>query len=1019
MKRIFALLVLACLTRCPDIFAQAAGFGSITGVVRDATGARIPGASVTIANEEKGIVRNLISNEAGLFTAPALVPATGYTITVKLSGFQDFNARNVSLEVGQQINFDAELAVAGATTELIVISESPIVDSTKVDVSQVVTSAQIQEMPINGRRVDSFVLMAPAVVPDGTFGLISFRGIAGGNSFLTDGNDTTNQFYNENAGRTRISSQISQDAVQEFQVLSSGYAAEFGRASGGVVNTVTRSGGNSLHGTGYWFFRNQAFNARDRYATVNPDETRHQFGGSVGGPIRPDKLFYFMNVELTRRDFPLVNRLINAQFFDSGGNFLQSCGAATVAQCTAARNFLNRQFQTLERTANSELGFAKLDWLATERNTLSMSFNGLRWVSPNGIQTQAVLTNGNGIGNNANSTVRTRYGRVSWTTIATNSIVNEFRFGWFKDRLFDYVNPALIPTETGTVGITVAGQANLGTATDYPRLNPSEQRFQFADSLSWTRGNHSLKFGVDIATTQDYLDILRNRAGSYNYSTWAAFAQDFSGNTTGGKRWNTFSQTIGNPILDFRTTDYAFFAQDQFRATNKLTLNYGLRYDFSDLPSATVVNPHYPQTASIHEPKKNFAPRFGFAYSVSPQTVVRGGYGLFYARFQGALIQSLFLSNGIYQPAVSLNGTNANDLAAGPVFPNRLPLTATGLPTGTVSVLFASPDFRNPYTQQADLAVERQLTSTMALTLNYIWSRGVQITTNRDLNVGPTGPEVTYRINDASGNQVGSYTTPTYRTANRVDTRYFRITQVENGGRTYYDALAAQLKKRMSRGIETSLAYTWSHAIDTANQGGGSNALFFDFLRSTANGSYSQDKGSSSLDQRHRLVVSSIFQPTFTSSTSNVARFLINNWQLTQITTAASSQPATTTLRVVSLPFTGAPSTSTLNGFGGSNRVPFLPFSNLNIDTTFRTDARVSKLLPIKEGVKLYVNFEGFNIFNHVSNTFVATEAFSAANVGGVGVITPSNGLGIGNQSQGFPDGTNARRAQFSMRLVF
>ena len=222
MNRIFALLVLVCLTRCPDIFGQAAGFGSITGVVRDATGARIPGASVTIANEEKGIVRNLISNEAGLFTAPALVPATGYTVTVKLSGFQDFNARNIELQVGQQIQIDAELAVAGATTELVVISESPILDSTKVDVSQVVNSAQIQEMPINGRRVDSFVLMAPAVVPDGTFGLISFRGIAGGNSFLTDGNDTTNQFYNENAGRTRISSHISQDAVQEFQVLSSG-----------------------------------------------------------------------------------------------------------------------------------------------------------------------------------------------------------------------------------------------------------------------------------------------------------------------------------------------------------------------------------------------------------------------------------------------------------------------------------------------------------------------------------------------------------------------------------------------------------------------------------------------------------------------------------------------------------------------------------------------------------------------------------------------------------------------------
>src|SRR5205823_2304943 len=138
---------------------------------------------------------------------------------------------------------------------------------------------QIQNLPINGRRVDSFVLLTPAVVPDGTFGLLSFRGIAGGNSFLTDGNDTTEQFYNENAGRTRITTQISQDAVQEFQVLSDGYSAEFGRALGGVVNTVTRSGANSLHGTSYWFYRNQDFNALDRYATggFKPDESRKQF----------------------------------------------------------------------------------------------------------------------------------------------------------------------------------------------------------------------------------------------------------------------------------------------------------------------------------------------------------------------------------------------------------------------------------------------------------------------------------------------------------------------------------------------------------------------------------------------------------------------------------------------------------------------------------------------------------------------------------------------------------------------
>ena len=275
--------------------------------------------------------------------------------------------------------------MSGAAQTVEVTSGAPIVETTKTGVSQVVTTAQIDNLPINGRRVDSFVLLTPGVTNDGTFGLVSFRGIAGGNSFLTDGNDTTNTFYNENAGRTRISTQISQDAVQEFQVLTNGYSAEFGRASGGVINTVTRSGGNGVHGTGYWFFRNQDFNALDRYTPpdprdpsqpLRPEETRHQAGGSIGGPIIKDKLFYFFNVEIDSPRFPAGKPSCQSEPLqcgrqlrerDNAGRLL--CGdpsavprPATAAECSAAFGILDRQFQTLDRTANSELGFAKIDW---------------------------------------------------------------------------------------------------------------------------------------------------------------------------------------------------------------------------------------------------------------------------------------------------------------------------------------------------------------------------------------------------------------------------------------------------------------------------------------------------------------------------------------------------------------------------------------------------------------------------------------------------------------------------------
>ena len=217
-----ALVLLVCLLACNMLmFAQAvAGLGAISGSVRDATGAGVPGAEVVVANPAKGIRRVLTSNEAGIFTATSLVPSAGYTVTVKKEGFTEYMVRDVEVLVGQNVQFTVPLQVAGATTSINVEGVAPIVDATRTDVSQVVNSNQIQNMPINGRRVDSFVLMTPAVVNDGTFGLLSFRGTAGGNTFLTDGNDTTNQYYNENAGRTRITTQISQDAVQEFQVVS-------------------------------------------------------------------------------------------------------------------------------------------------------------------------------------------------------------------------------------------------------------------------------------------------------------------------------------------------------------------------------------------------------------------------------------------------------------------------------------------------------------------------------------------------------------------------------------------------------------------------------------------------------------------------------------------------------------------------------------------------------------------------------------------------------------------------------
>ncbi|HLH29942.1 MAG TPA: carboxypeptidase regulatory-like domain-containing protein, partial [Terriglobia bacterium] len=310
MKRTVALVLLM-LAFSAGAFAQAnAGLAAISGTVHDSSGAVVPGAMVLVTNQARGIQRTTLSTEGGVFTIPALIPSAGYSMKVSLQGFKGWEAKDFSLQVGQTLDFAVTMEVAGAQAEVSVTAEAPLVEDTKSGVSQVINQTQIDDLPINGRRVDSFVLLTPGVTNDGNFGLLTFRGIANGNSFLLDGNDSTERFFMENNGRTRVISQISQDAVQEFQVVSSNYTAEFGRASGGVVNTVTRSGSNDLHGTAYSFYRNRNFNAHDPYAPVdstgniiNPPDVRYQSGGSLGGVFIKDKLFYFVNGEYTHRNF--------------------------------------------------------------------------------------------------------------------------------------------------------------------------------------------------------------------------------------------------------------------------------------------------------------------------------------------------------------------------------------------------------------------------------------------------------------------------------------------------------------------------------------------------------------------------------------------------------------------------------------------------------------------------------------------------------------------------------------------
>jgi hypothetical protein len=1025
------LKFLACLVlfsfAAVSLWAQsAAGVAGISGVVHDASGAAVPGAKVVISSVAQGQVRSVTTNSAGLFTAPALTPGIGYSVTVTAAGFGVWDVKDIDLRVGQDLELTANLAVAQSTTQVEVTGAPPLVDTAKTDVSQVVGTNEIMNLPINGRRVDSFVLNTPGVTSDGTFGLLTFRGVEGNNSFLLDGNDNTQQYYDENGGRTRIVSQISADAVEEFQVVSTNFSAAYGRAMGGVVNTVTKSGGNLFHGSAFYFLRSTGFDARDPFATfstasgavvgINPSEHFVQTGGTVGGPIIKNKLFFFLSTDITRRNFPFVDSQIKVGVLDPINQVFIGCAApATQAQCTAINALLPRFYGTIPRTADNDLYFGRMDYHLSEKNTFTASFNFLRWLSPNGIQTGLSSTVGAGITGNGDDTVSLRNGSASWTYVPNGSIVNNFRYGLYTDREADGYDNAELGGGLGFLDVAVGG-VQLGPPTYLPRVQPLEVRNQFADDLSWSKGKHIFRFGVDIARTTDFVNSISPRYGSYTYQTPTQFAEDYT-NPTMGKNWSAYSQTFGNPAIDYAIKEIGFYAEDQWKVTDKLTLTLGARYEHSIAPKPVITNPDWPETDTIHTGALNLAPRVGAAYRLNSKTVIRGGFGTYFARLVSGLVEDALEGQGLYQQAVSLTGTNAAQLAIGPSLPNTLSAAPSGLTASAISLQFTAPNLKTPYSEQASLAVERQIGKDMVLTVSGIWSHGVNLYGTTDLNAPLQTTSFTYKIDDANNNQVGTFTTPVYLNP-RPNPKYAGVYETTNGVSSWYDALSVAFEKRFSHGFQSLASYTWSHAIDDG-QGSSTNAVFTGSTSIwTYNGNYVYDKGSSVIDQRQRFVYSWVWSPTLMRGNSAFAKYVANNWLLSSISTIASGRPVgSETIRLTDTPVTGMLSNSTLNGFGGNTRVPFLPVDSLYTPPVYREDLRVTKLIPLPwEKIKLSASMEAFNISNTWSPTGETTQAYTEAK--GVLTYTPT-AFGQGNADGGFPDGTQARRLQFSARLVF
>ncbi len=702
--------------------------------------------------------------------------------------------------------------------------------------------------------------------------------------------------------------------------------------------------------------------------------------------------------------------------------------------------------QLVPRTVDDNLLFGKIDYLINDRNRFSTEFNYLDFRSPNGIQTQSVKTDGSAVGNNANTNVFDRTLKSELTTVIGANAVNELRFGMFKDRQFDPNSTGLEPvTGPASFSLSSGNLSNIGYATSYPRLHPSELRFQLSDTYAWTLGRNALKFGVDWSHTEDYDYQLSNQFGTFTYSNINAFALDFS-NAVNGKNWNTYTQTFGNPVWDGNEQDVALFAQDEIHVTPKLTISPGLRYEHTSLPQpapgqalgALNIPVDWPNVSHLYYKPNNVAPRIGVAYAFDSKTVIRAGYGIFYNRYISQITDGLAKGNGSYQPSYSLSSTVASQFAAGPAFPHNL----TTLPGGAANaptIQFDTKDFRNSYSEQAQISVQREIAPNTSLTVSGIWSRGIHVASAYNANLSAPTTSYTYLIDNAAGAQVGSFTVPLYTRANLINPNYNSVIAMSSNANSWYNGLIVAVNHRYTSWFEGQANYTWSHSIDdnlggAAGAGGSSGVIYAQsYPTSFYNNDFADEKGSSATDQRHKLILTAIVNPKFTRGNSWVERTVVNGWQLSFVSTFASSFPINSTIGGVSsstlptVPGTTLFGTSSINGLGPSTsayntqRVPFQPVGDLNVPDTFRTDARIAKIFTVTERVKVQLAFEAQNVLNHLivsgPSPLQEEEYALQKNAAGQSVLVPYPLYRQVLQTITPPDGTTARRAQASLRI--
>ena len=949
-----ALLAGVLLTVASASAQSQATTGNIEGRVVDPNGAAVPGVTVTATNQETALAKSAETDSEGIYQIIFLPPGKYRVTSTAAKGFAAGDFSNVIVTVGGKTPLDIQLQVGATTTMVDVAAEGQIVETTRSSVASTINDRAIQNLPVNGRNFLDFATLTPGVVREPTrTGDLTVGGQKGTlNSLQVDGTDNNNTFFGQSFGRTgtRPPYQFSEESVQEFQVNQNGFSAEFGRAGGAVINVVTKSGTNQWHGSAFEYFRDESLNSNTPILTARgakrPKSQINQFGGTVGGPIKHDRAFFFAAFDGQRSTIPNVVDAPN--FF---------------AQPAAIQALLAPKMGTYNVGRDQNVFMIKTDIRINNSNQLVLRFNQQNFTGNNN-------ENGGPLSvqeHSGNSVAKTITFSGSLTSTLSSRVINEFRFQFGRDSEPGTANSDVVEARIQTGG----GFLQLGRNNFSPR-ETTIKRWQFIDNISYTHGAHGMKFGADLNFDRIFNFFPGLFTGQYTFNSYALFAsntpasytQNFAGAGTSG----------GTTHPDM--SDYGFFGQDDWRVNPRLTLNLGLRYDYQKLADPTVNNPSAVLAAiglSTTTPVRdanNFSPRFGFSYGFNEKTVLRGGYGIFFGRTPAIMLGTAHSQNGIQVTGVTLNCTLVpNPCLTYPAIFTSPPATGAQTP----SIYLFAKDYAQPYVQQARLGIERELIANMSLSVTYLYFRGVHLSRTRDINLGL--PVVT-NLADPSGQIFTVLRHP----ATRPIPGFTRISLFESTADSRYNGLAVELKRRFARNFQFIMAYTLSTVRDNKPDQTMVVVGTDDVKGLQNNLDISGDWGRSDLDIPNRFVFSPVYEVGRVAKDNAAARALLSNWSFSGIITLQSGFAYSALIA----------GDANRDGNAATDRVPGTKRNGFTTPAIYVFDTRATKSFKFGEKYNLSLIAEAFNLFNRSNIATVNTGRYGIASSSATTLTNPA-----------------------------